>query len=125
MSVLAAVLLAGSVTFAQTATDMATLERRVEDAQAAYERVQTPGDDSELREIQDDLAYLRVKARRGMTVTNAERRDLGERIDRFMTRLSSRTATTPVPTSGRAQRGNRTGTAPTGNSLRGPKWMSV
>lgn len=107
MSILAAVLLAGSVTFAQTATDMATLERRVEDAQAAYERVQTPGDDTELREIQDDLAYLRVKARRGMTITNTERRDLGERIDRFMTRLNSRTANTG--TRGRAQRGNRTG----------------
>ena len=94
MSILAAVLLAGSVTIAQTATDMATLERRVEDAQAAYDRVQTAGDDTELREIQDDLAYLRVKARRGMTVTNTERRELGERIDRFMTRLSSRTANT-------------------------------
>ena len=108
MSILAAVLLAGSATIAQTATDMATLERRVEDAQAAYERVQTPGDDTELREIQDDLAYLRVKARRGMTVTNTERRDLGERIDRFMTRLNSRTANTGAR--GRAQRGNRTGT---------------
>ena len=109
MSILAAVLLAGSVTFAQTATDMATLERRVEDAQAAFDRVQTAGDDTELREIQDDLAYLRVKARRGMTVTNAERRELGERIDRFMTRLNARAANTGVR--GRAQRGNRAGTA--------------
>ena len=107
MSILAAVLLAGSVTIAQTATDMATLERRVEDAQAAYDRIQTAGDDTELREIQDDLAYLRVKARRGMTVTNTERRELGERIDRFMTRLNSRTANTG--TRGRAQRGSRTG----------------
>jgi hypothetical protein len=96
------------VTIAQTATDMATLERRVEDAQAAYDRVQTAGDETELREIQDDLAYLRVKARRGMTITNTERRELGERIDRFMTRLSSRTANTA--TRGRAQRGNRAGT---------------
>jgi hypothetical protein len=107
MSILAAVLLAGSVTIAQTATDMATLERRVEDAQAAYDRIQTAGDDTELREIQDDLAYLRVKARRGMTVTNTERRELGERIDRFMTRLNSRSANTG--TRGRAQRGSRTG----------------
>ena len=43
-----------------------------------------------------------------MTITNAERRELGERIDRFMTQLSSRTATTG--TRGRAQRGNRAGT---------------
>jgi hypothetical protein len=115
MSILAAVLLAGSVTIAQTATDMATLERRVEDAQAAYDRVQTAGDETELREIQDDLAYLRVKARRGMTITNTERRELGERIDRFMTRLSSRTANTA--TRGRAQRGNRAGTGRTNREL--------
>ncbi len=62
MSVLAAVLLAGSVTFAQTAADMATLERRVEDAQAAYDRVQPAGDEQELREIQDELG---VPAREG------------------------------------------------------------
>jgi len=108
MSILAAVLLAGSVTFAQTATDMTTLERRVEDAQAAYDRAQTAGDDTELREIQDDLAYLRVKARRNMTITNAERRDLSNRIDRFMTQLSNRTATN-TSARGRAQRGNRSG----------------
>ena len=116
MSILAAVLLAGSVTFAQTATDMATLERRVEDAQAAYDRAQTAGDDTELREIQDDLAYLRVKTRRGMTVTNTERRELGERIDRFMTRLSSRSAAN-TGVRGRAQRGNRDG-AMTGRANR-------
>jgi hypothetical protein len=107
MSILAAVFLAGSVTFAQTAADMATLERRVEDAQAAYDRAQTTGDDVELREIQDDLAYLRVKARRGMTVTNTERRELGERIDRFMTRISTRSANSGVRA--RPQRGNRDG----------------
>ena len=98
MSMLAALVLAGGVVFAQPVADLATLERRVEDAQAAYGRVQPAGDEQELREIQDDLAYLRVKARRGMTITNSERRDLGERIDRFMTRLSNRTAT------GRARR---------------------
>jgi hypothetical protein len=122
MSILAAVLLAGSVTFAQTASDMATLERRVEDAQAAYDRAQTSGDDTELREIQDDLAYLRVKARRGMTITNTERRELGERIDRFMTRLSSRSANTGVR--GRAQRGNRDG-AMTGSTRELPAGTEV
>ena len=66
-------------------------------------RVQTAGDEQELREIQDDLAYLRVKARRGETVTTGERRELGDRIDRFMTRLSSRTAApTPRPPRPRA-----------------------
>ena len=88
---------------AQPVADLATLERRVEDAQTAYARVQPASDDQELREIQDDLAYLRVKARRGETVSTAERRELGDRIDRFMTRLSSRTATnrTRAPRDGR------------------------
>jgi hypothetical protein len=121
MTILAAVLLAGSVTVAQTAADMATLERRVEDAQAAYDRVQTAGDETELREIQDDLAYLRVKARRGMTITNAERRQLGERIDRFMTRLSTANA----GTRGRAQRGNRAGTGRTNRELPAGTEMDV
>ena len=93
LNVLAAVVLAGSVTFAQTATDMATLERKVQDAQAAYTRVQPAGDEKELREIEDELAYLRVKARRGENVTARERRDLNERIDRFMVRLNGRTST--------------------------------
>jgi len=92
MSMLAALLLAGSVTFAQTATDVATLERKVRDAEAAYSRVQPAGDEQELREIQDELAYFRVKARRGETVTARERRDLSERIDRFMVRMNGRTS---------------------------------
>ena len=92
MSLLAVVFLAGSVAFAQPVTDMATLERKVQDAQAAYNRVQPAGDEQELREIEDDLAYLRVKARRGETVTNRERRDLNDRVDRFMLRMNGRTS---------------------------------
>ena len=89
MSVLAAVVLAGSVSFAQAVPDLATLERRVEDAQAAYSRAQTNVDAQELRDIEDDLAYLRVKQRRGESVSSGERRELNERIDRFMTRLTT------------------------------------
>ena len=110
MSMLAALLLAGSVTFAQTATDIATLERKVRDAQAAYARVQPSGDEQELRDIEDDLAYLRVKSRRGETVTPRERRDLSERIDRFMVRMNGRTATSDTGVYERAPRPNR-GTA--------------
>jgi hypothetical protein len=110
MSVLAALLLAGSVTFAQTATDIATLERKVRDAQAAYARVQPSGDEQELREIEDDLAYLRVKARRGDTVTARERRDLSDRIDRFMVRMNGRTPSNTAGISERPSRPNR-GTA--------------
>jgi hypothetical protein len=106
MSVMAALILAGTVTFAQTVADIATLERRVDDARAAYSRMQPPGNEQELREIEDDLTYLRVKARRGETVTTRERRELSERIDRFMTRISSGT-TSNTGAVERAPRGNR------------------
>ena len=89
MSVLAAVVLAGSVSFAQAVPDLSTLERRVVDAQAAYSRAQTTVDAQELREIEDDLAYLRVKQRRGENVSSGERRQLNERIDQFMTKLTT------------------------------------
>ena len=81
-----------------------------------------PATTRELREIQDDLAYLRVKARRGETVTTGERRDLGERIDRFMTRLSGRTATTPAAAAARTRR--MTGRRPhqPRAPVRGAKW---
>ena len=120
MSMLAALLLAGTVTFAQTATDMATLERKVRDAQAAFSRAQTGGDEQELREIEDDLAYLRVKARRGETVNARERRDLSDRIDRFMVRMnrSSSNNTTGVDERpSRANRGIARGQIPAGSEV--------
>ena len=91
LSVLTAFLLAGSVSLAQPVADLATLERRVEDARAAYSRVQATAEEQELREIEDDLAYLRVKSRRGESISSRERRELGERLDRFMTRMNART----------------------------------
>ena len=88
MSVIAALLLSATISAAQTGTDMATLERKVADAQTALARVEPTGNYRELKDLEDDLAYLRVKARRGETVTARERRDLGDRIDRFMTRMN-------------------------------------
>ena len=82
---LGAILLASNVAFAQVAIDMATLERRVEDAQAAYDRNPPTADRQEMTEIRDELGYLRVKARRGETVTRTERQRLSDRLDRFMT----------------------------------------
>ena len=61
---LGAVLLASNLAFAQVAADMATLERRVDDAQAAYDRNPSSADRQELTEIRDELGYLRVKQRR-------------------------------------------------------------
>ena len=89
MTVIGVVLLTGTVTFGQTASDMATLERKLQDAQAAFARTEPTGVALELNELQDELAYLRVKARRGETVTPRERRDIGDRIDRLNTRIAS------------------------------------
>jgi hypothetical protein len=89
MTVIGVVLLTGTVTFGQTATDMATLERKLQDAQAAFARVEPTGVALELKELQDELAYLRVKTRRGETVTPRERRDIGDRIDRVNARIAS------------------------------------
>ena len=100
-----ALLLASNVAFAQVAVDMATLERRYEDAQAAYDRnSQSITDRQELTEIRDDLGYLRVKQRRGDAVTRTERQRLSDRIDRYMARIGSgQTSSTGV------DRGDRTG----------------
>ncbi len=89
LSVMSALLLTANVTFAQTTgTDMATLERKVQDAQTALARVEPTGNYRELKDLEDDLAYLRVKARRGEAVTARERRDLNDRIDRLMMRIN-------------------------------------
>jgi hypothetical protein len=116
MSVLAAIVLAGSVGVAQTPVDLPTLERKVQDAQAAYARVQPSGDATELREIEDDLAYLRVKQRRGDSISSRERQDLSERIDRFMLKIQDRNA---AGTSGGYQRPPRDSRYGTGQARGG------
>lgn len=83
---LGAMLLASNVAFAQVAIDMATLERRYEDAQAAYDRNPSSTDRQDLSEIRDELGYLRVKQRQGQTVTRTERQRLADHLDRFMNR---------------------------------------
>ena len=81
---LGAILLASNVAFAQVAIDMATLERKVEDAQAAYDRNQASADRQEMNDIRDELGYLRVKQRRGEAVTRTDRMRLNDRVDRFL-----------------------------------------
>jgi len=93
LGVMAAVLLTASVTVAQTGTDMASLERKVQDAQSALARVEPTGNYRELKDLEDDLAYLRVKARRGETVTARERRDLSDRLDRYIARVGGLSTT--------------------------------
>jgi len=86
---LGAVLLASNLAFAQVASDMATVERRVEDAQAAYDRNPSSADRQEMTEIRDELGYLRVKQRRGEAVTRTDRQRLSDRVDRYMTRIGN------------------------------------
>jgi hypothetical protein len=88
LTVIGAVLLAAGVTFGQMdATDMAGLERRMHEAQLALAGAQPTSLERELRDLQDELAYLRVKARRGETVTARDRRDLADKLDRYTARL--------------------------------------
>ena len=125
LGVIAAVLLTANITAAQTGTDMAALERKVQDAQTTLARVEPTGNYRELRDLEDDLAYLRVKERRGETVTARERRDLSDRIDRFMTRIGgTATTTTSNNTSGSRDRDNRPvpPRLPRGQSRRAANW---
>jgi hypothetical protein len=85
---LGAMLLVSNVAFAQVAIDMATLERRYEDAQAAYDRNPSSADRQELSDIRDELGYLRTKQRLGQTVTRTERQRLSDHLDRFMNRTA-------------------------------------
>jgi hypothetical protein len=79
-------LLASNVAFAQVAIDMPTLERKVEDAQAAYDRNPVSADRQEISDIRDELGYLRVKQRLGQAVTRTERMRLNDRVDRYLQR---------------------------------------
>jgi hypothetical protein len=85
---LGSILLAANMAFAQVAIDMATLERRYEDAQAAYDRNPISADRQEITDIRDELGYLRVKQRLGQTVTRTERQRLSDRLERYMNRVS-------------------------------------
>jgi hypothetical protein len=90
-----ALLLAGNVAFAQVAIDMSTLERRYEDAQAAFDRNPSSGDRSELTQLRDELGYLRVKQRNGDAPTRTERQRFSDHLDRYMTRIGNgRTSST-------------------------------
>jgi len=85
-----AFVLVANVAFAQVAVDMATLERRYNDAQTAFDRTnQSISDKQEISDIRDELGYLRVKQRNGGAVTRTERQRLSDRIDRYMTRISN------------------------------------
>lgn len=106
IGVIAAVMLVGTITSAQSAPDIATLESKLQAAQATFNRVSNPtvADEDELKNLQDDLAYLRVKARRGDNPSTSERREIGERIDQFAIRVQNRVTAAREQTYGQTGR---------------------
>lgn len=99
-------LLAGVVTFAQTGSaDLSSLEQRLSDAQAAVSRAtglstsERNNLERELQDLQDDVAYLRVKSRRGERLNDRETRELAERIDRFVQNTNDRSRSAANPSS--------------------------
>lgn len=89
---------------AQSAPDLAALAAKLEQAQAAVARSERTGSarpsaalDSELKDLQDDLAYLRVKARRGERVSDKDRYDLDMRLTTFTARLGQQVGDDRTP----------------------------
>jgi hypothetical protein len=87
--------------------ELSSLEQRLTDAQSAVSRAdglsasERDGLERELQELEDDLAYLRVKQRKGERVTDRETRELGERIDRFVQNTHDRSYRASTPSRGR------------------------
>jgi hypothetical protein len=81
--------------FSSSANDLASLERRAADARsrvtASTASTTNPGElrrlEAELDEIDDEIAYLRVKSRRGENVSEQDRRQVAERLNRLEQRL--------------------------------------
>jgi hypothetical protein len=109
----AVVALQPAVSAAQFATapaaqsvDIAGLERRVADARAqiATARSKASADagalsrlETELDAIDDEVAYLRVKGRRGESVSEKDRRDVSDRLARLEMAISGRANDTADP----------------------------
>jgi hypothetical protein len=121
---LGAIVLASNVAFAQVAIDMATLERKVEDAQAAYDRNQGSADRQEMSDIRDELGYMRVKQRRGEAVTRTDRLRLSDRVDRFLGRMNGR-ASSSTGVYDRTNRDDRNGTNQSRGRLEIPSGSEV
>ena len=100
--------LAGAVTLAQTGSmELSSLERQLTEARSAVSRAhgltasERDGLERELRELEDDLAYLRVKQRKGERISDRETRELGERLDRFIQQTNDRNHSVTGPSRGR------------------------
>lgn len=107
MAVVAVAGLATAMPHAQFSTvppdDMTALSRRVEEARAtlATARSKAGADtaelsrlDTELGDLDEEIVYLKVKARRGERVSDSDRREVATRLTRIEERLSGATAST-------------------------------
>jgi len=105
---LAAALLTGSVTarqFSSQPFDITSLERRVADARAQIASAgatANPGElsrlETELAAVEDEVAYLRVKSRRGETVSEKDRREVSERLSRLEAQIAGQSGESDSPT---------------------------
>lgn len=107
-TILGMALVATSLVMAQPAADLAGLEGKLADARAAMSAATsiTTTDrtslELELQELEDELAYLRVKSRRGETIGERERDGLSTRIDQFTTRVKDRNRSAQSTDEGRS-----------------------
>jgi len=99
------IFLAGAVVLAQV-PDLAGIEQRLDEARSAVARAERTVPAAErsalerdLGDLEDEVAYLRVKTRRGERISENERRDLATRIDRFVQRANDRARSTTAPAS--------------------------
>lgn len=102
------IFLAGVVTLAQTGSmELSSLEQQLTEARSAVSRAagltssERGSLERELQDLEDDVAYLRVKQRKGERLTDRETREIGERIDRFIQQTNDRTYSATSPSRGR------------------------
>ena len=100
--------LAGVVALAQTGSmELSSLEQQLNEARSAVSRAnglsaaERGSLERELQDLEDELAYLRVKQRKGEQISNRETRELGERIDRFVQEANDRNYSATSPARGR------------------------
>lgn len=107
MAMACAAVLATAMPRAQFSTvppdDVSALGRRVDEARAALATARTKSGadaselsrlDTELSDLDEEIVYLKVKARRGERVSDSDRRDLATRLTRVEERLAGAAAST-------------------------------
>lgn len=101
-------LLTSVVTFAQSGNvSISGLEQRLATAESALARgTQLSTDErrvleQDLQDLKDEVAYFRVKSRRGETIGDKDTRALSDRIDAFVRRVNDESRSAANPSRGR------------------------